>query len=504
MMESGNKHSIKLAVSGVMVITLLGKLLGFLRELILAYFFGVGSISDAYLISQTIPGTLFQIIGIAISTCFVPVFLRIKINGSKKESDGFVDRFITLIMIVCAFVIGVVMIFTRQIVKVFAMGFDTSTMQLAIEFTRISIVTLFASGFVYTYTAFLQAEKRFFQASFGVIPYNIGLILAIVIGAKFNVYALAYISALAVVIQLLYQILCIRKIPYYFHFNFQLKDTNIKTALLLLPPVVVGVAATEINTLIDRTLASSILIGGVTVITYGTSLFNLIVGVFSQSVSMVYYPEISEASIKKDVENLKQAVQKSVEMAIFFLVPITVGICVLSTPFVKVLFGHGDFGEKSVGLVSEVLIFYSIGFVPYAIKQTLNNVFYANKKTKIPMINTTIGIVVNVVGNLLLSRIMGLNGLALATSLASVTISVLLIISTKREMGFLPLPKFSFWFRLLLAALLMGIIIKVLMTFTTGSALFVMVISFILGVVVYLALTSILKVNILKDWRRKS
>lgn len=497
------KHSIKLAVSGVMVITLLGKLLGFLRELILAYFFGAGSVSDAYLISQTIPGTLFQIIGIAISTCFVPVYMRIKMNDSKSECDGFVDRFITLIMIVCAFMIGIVMIFASQIVKVFAMGFDRDTMQLAVVFTRISIITLFASGFVYTYTAFLQAEKKFFEAAFGVIPYNIGLMAAIIIGAKINVYALSYVSAIAVVIQLAYQVIHIRKIPYRFHFNFQLNNSYIKTALLLLPPVVVGVAATEINTLIDRTIASSIIVGGVTVITYGTSLFNLIVGVFSQSISMVYYPAISEASIINDTKKLKESVQKSVEMALFFLVPITIGVCVLATPFVEVIFGHGGFSDESVSLVSNVLIFYSIGFVPYAIKQTLNNVFYANKKTKTPMINTTIGIVVNIIGNIALSKVMGLNGLALSTSLASITIAILLIISTKREMGFIPLPSISIWLRLLASAVLMGTIIKVFMKFVTGSTLVVTFLSFVIGVVVYFAITYVLGVNLLKGWGKR-
>lgn len=502
MNKKNNIKSIRFAVSGVMIITLLGKLLGFLRELILAYFFGVGSISDAYLISQTIPGTLFQIIGIAISTCFVPVYLRIKIACSKKESNKFIDKFITLIMLVCFILILFVMIFTKQIVKVFAIGFDSETLKLSIVFTRISICTLFISGFVYTYTAFLQAEKKFLQSAFGVIPYNFGLILAIIIGATVNVYALSVISALAVVFQLVYQIICVRKIPYRFRFNFNLVDANIKTALSLLPPVVIGVAATEINTLIDRTLSSSILIGGVTVISYGTSLFNLIVGVFSQSVSMVYYPEISEAAIDDNLSKLENVVKKSIEMVLFFLIPITIGVCLLSKYIVSILFGHGDFGNNSVILVSNVLAFYSIGFIPYAIKQTLNNVFYANKQTRIPMINTTIGIIVNIFANIILSRFMGLNGLALGTSLASITICILLIISTKDEIGFFPLPTASIIIKFLISSLVMGITIKIIMSLITFNDFVVIIVSLLIGIITYLLFTTLLGVNLLKNWRK--
>lgn len=496
--DSVNK-SIKFAISGVMVITLLGKLMGFAKELILAYFFGVGSVSDAYLISQTIPGTLFQIVGTGISTCFVPIYLRIQINGSKEEKKTFVDKFITIILLLSVFIVGIVLLFTGNVVKLFAMGFDAETMSLAIVFTRISVITLFFSGLVYVYTALLQAEKKFFQSAFGVIPYNIGLMLAIVVGAKVHLYAISYLSALAVVAHLIYQIFYVRKLPYHYSLNFKFKDSYIKSTIALLPPVVIGVAATEINTLVDRTLASSIIVGGITVITYGTSLFNLVVGIFSQSVSLVYYPSISEASIKKDKALLTHTVHKAVEMSIFFLIPITIGIMLLSKQLVQILYGHGYFGEDSASLVADVLRFYAIGFVPYALKQTFNNLFYSNQKTRTPMVNTVIGIIINIVGNVFLARFMGLRGLAFATSLSSISIAILLIFSSKSEIGINPLPSLNVWMKYIVAATVMGVAIKGVNSFVPLGDLLITVISFVLGVSVYFVITHLLRVNIITN-----
>lgn len=501
--KNNMRKSIKVAVSGVMIISLIGKILGFIRELVLAYFFGAGAISDAYLISQTIPGTLFQIVGTGISTCFVPIYLRIRLNEPEIECKHYIDKFITIILLVCLFIVGIVFLFTGNIVKLFAMGFDADTMKLAIVFTRISVSTLFISGFVYTYTALLQSEKKFFPAAFGVVPYNIGLIFAIIVGAKLNLYALSYVSALAVVVQLFYQIFYVRKIPYHFNLNFKLKDDNIKSSIALLPPVIVGVAATEINTLIDRTLASSLVVGGITVITYSTSLFNLVVGIFSQSVSLVYYPSISEASIKGDKKELSNTVNRAIEMSIFFLIPITVGMMMLSKQIVQILYGHGDFDNEAAVLVSIAVWFYSLGFVPYAVKQTLNNVFYSNQKTKTPMINTVIGIGINIVGNIVLSKIIGIGGLALATSLSSICIAVLLAISVKIEFGINPFPKMIIWIKYLISAAVMGIIINKIKQICPYNVWITTAISFIVGVIIYFGITYLLKVNIIFNMRRE-
>lgn len=496
-MSREKQSNIKTIVSGVMIATLFGKILGFLKELVLAYYFGAGKISDAYLVSQTIPGTLFMIIGTGIATCYIPIYIKVKSEEGKSLSDSFTNKFITII--ICISIVMTMMVGTIPglFVKVFAVGFDSETFSYAVQFTRINSISLVFSGLLYCFSALLQAENKYYHVAISNIPYSIGLILAIVIGFYLNVYALAVVSVIAVIIQLVYQIIFVKKIPYNLRLDFRLKDSRIKSSLMLLPPIVLGVAAAEINTLIDRTIASAIVIGGITVITYGTSLFNLIIGVFSNSISAVYYPTISEAVVKKNQDLLQKTVQDSVFLALFFLLPCTTGSVVLRKEIVQLLFGHGEFGASHVDSLSIVFACYSIGFIPFAIKQILNNVFYSNEKTKKPMINTVISVVINIILNLILSNIIGLAGLAVSTGISAIVVAILLIIDCKKDfdIGIVGKPKDILL--LAVSAIIMSAVCFAIKMLTSSNSVHAILIV-VIGAFVYFVITNLFKVCPLK------
>lgn len=489
------KESVSFAISGVMLFTLIGKVLGFVKELILAHYFGAGAISDAYLISQTIPGTLFQMVGVGISTCFVPVYLKVKNSGDDLQKKEFINKFITLVLLVSLSMIILVIINTEVIVRIFAMGFDKSTLKLAIDFTRISVLSLGFSGLVYSYNALLQSEKKFIPVAFGVIPYNLGLILAIFIGAKVHLYAISYISCLAVCFQLIYLIEHTRKIPYKFSFNFHFKDKYLRKSLVSLPPIIVGTAATEINTLVDRTLASSILVGGITIFTYSTSLFNLVIGLFSQSISNVFYPLIAESVINKNKKKLEEVIVKATNLTLLFLIPTTLGMIAFSTNIVHILFGHGSMSFDTIKDISSCLCFYSIGFVFYSIKLIYNNVFYANNNTKVPMINTIIGIIINIIFNITLSRFIGLNGLALATSISSCIIALFMYKSVKTKYKINILPPYKVIIKYFISALIMFIICSILLTYLKFNVIVTTLMSFVVGVIIYFCCLELFGIN---------
>ena len=151
-MAEHSKNNMKLLVSGVMVATLFGKFLGFLKELFLAYYFGAGSVSDAYLISQTIPGTLFMMIGTGISTCYVPIYIQTRSEFGRKKSDEFTNNFITIIACLTLSLTLLIEIIPGLFVKVFAVGFDETTFSLAVQFTRINGMSLVLSGFLYCFS----------------------------------------------------------------------------------------------------------------------------------------------------------------------------------------------------------------------------------------------------------------------------------------------------------------------------------------------------------------
>lgn len=497
--------SAKFSILGVMAITLTSKFLGFVKELVLAYFFGVSEISDAYLISQTIPGTLFQLVGTGITTCFVPIYLAKKAEN-REEALKFVDKFLSMVLCVSAALTLIVLIFTRGIVRIFAMGFDAQTMRLAEIFTRISVSSLVISAFVYVLTAFLNAEKKFFSTAVSVIPYNLGLICAIWVGAEFHLYAISYVSVLAIVLQMIYLMISAKRCGYGFVPSFRwAKDKDIRQSLMLLPPVILGVAATEINTLIDRTLASVLLVGGITIISYGTSLFNLLVGVFAQSVSTVYYPSIAEAAAAKDNDAVSKHVKKALEFLLFMMIPLTAGVFVVSDELVNVCFRHGSFNADDARLLSGVLILYSLGIVAYGIRQVISNAFYSLRMTKQPMINTVVGIVINIGANFLFGYFWGIKGLALATSLSTAVICVLLIISLRKVLKQSFLPSIKTVIMYLVSAGIMFAACFAIDYFWKVSDLISLIVIAVAGVAVYMILTWILGINpILSKKKAKS
>ena len=429
-----NNRSINLVLSGVMLTALIGKLLGFIKEIVLAYFFGAGNISDAYLISQTIPGTLFMVVGTGITTCFIPIYIKISNAEGTNQGKEFTNKFITIIACISLGMTLLVGLFPGFFVKIFAFGFDEEAFSLALNFTRVNSVSFIFSGFLYCLSALLQANNDYLHVSISTIPYNIGLIIAIIMGAFFNVYLLSIVSVLAVLFQLGYQVIFVKKIPYNYKISFHFNDSWLKRSLALFPPVVIGVAALEINTLIDRTIASAIITGGITIITYGTSLFNLITGLFSTSISAVYYPIISESVSNKDRNSIESAIQNAFSLVAFFLIPCTIGSIILKKEIVQLLFGHGYFNTILITELGEVFACYSIGIIPFALRQILNYVYYSNEKTNTPMINTIISVVVNIVLDIVLSRKMGLRGLAIASSISSFVVMLFLLYHCKRRL----------------------------------------------------------------------
>lgn len=494
MNETNKKYSREIVVTSVMIFTFLGKILGFFKELILAYYYGAGDISDAYLISQTIPGTLFLIIGTGVATCYVPTYIAIKRSSGKNSSELFTNKFITVVVCISLVLTLLLEIAPGRFVKLFAIGFNENAFSLAVSFTRINGISLVLSGLLYCFSGLLQAEKKYQYVAISNIPYNIGLVVAIVIGAYTSVNCLAFVSVLAVALQLGFLWLFVRKIPYYYKPSFAFKDENLKKTLTFLPSVLLGVAATEINTLIDRTLASTIIAGGITLISYGTSLFNLVIGVFSHSVSSIYYPLISEASLSNNKQKFNRTVDSAIYTAIYFLLPCTIGIIILREPIVKMLFGHGEFGLSHVNTLSSVLACYSLGFVPFALKQILNNVYYSFGRTTKPMINTVVSVLINIVLNVILSYFIGISGLALATSISAVLVAILLVRDYVKDFdGGIISEKIHKIIVLAICSFIMGMVCYFLNIRLENSFLLI-IIKIGLSAIVYVGLSCILKV----------
>ncbi len=437
MLENKVKRQSKIgrAISSVILLTLIAKVLGFIRELLLAFFFGATGLSDAYIISQNIPGTIFLFVGTGLTTCFIPIYFKSLSESGQKEANCFTNRVITMVLCFATGVMAIIWTATPVIVRLFAFGFEGDTLYYAVWFTRICVLSLYFSTFLYVYNSYLQANSNYAVPAFAAIPNSLCIMAAIIVGAKFNVWLLSIGSVLAVGAQLLVLLPSIHALGYRFKFNFDWKDPYIKSFFVLLGPVIIGVSVNEINTLVDRTIASQIAVGGISALTYANSLIQLIQGGIVQPVATVYYPKITAAVADHQPKEAQRMMEKAIIALLAILVPITFGFMAYSHQITGLLFGHGAFDQTAAKLTSIAVVFYSVGLCFMGIREITSRYYYAHSNTKTPMINATLGVVVNIVMNLTLSRFIGIGGLALATSISAVITALLLIQNSEKRLS---------------------------------------------------------------------
>ena len=494
--ENGNGKLLAKSISGIMICTLAYKFLGFIRELVLSYFFGTSGISDAYLISQQIPSVIFEFVGAGISTCFIPIYFKVLHSKDQKRAYIFTNKITTLTLCFSTFIIGIVMVFAPYVVKLFASGFTGETLDYASTFTRICIVSLYFSTFVFIYGAFLQANNKFMPSSFSAVILSICVLISIILGAKVNVWLISIGSCLAVGVRIFFIVPASHKIGLRTKLNFQWKDDNVKEFFVLMIPVILGTSVNEINTLIDRTIASQIAIGGISALTYANSMLQLATGGIVQPFSTVVYPQITDSVHKGEKESAISLLSRMINVLLLLLIPIMVGILFYSKPIISLLFSRGAFNDQALEMTSDAFRFYSIGLCFIGLREMLSRFYYACEDTKTPMINSSVGLIINVVLNLTLSRIIGLRGLALATSFSAIVTSILLIASMKKKLRVKLLNiDFTDVIKMVLASMIMGIVSYQIYIHVFNASRIGLITSIVIAIIIYIICAAFFKMK---------
>ena len=482
----------------LMTIMIITKALGFGRDIILSYFYGVSSISDAYLISLTIPTILLALIGTGIATCYIPMYSSIEKNGSVKLADNFTSNVINFMLIICTFIVIVGSIFTVQLVKIFASGFEGETLNLAVSFTRVIIFAVYFEGIIYVLSGYLQLKNNFFAPAFMSIPLNIIIIVSIIVSTKLSVHFIAVGNIIAMGVQMLYLMPFVYKNGYKYRFILDVKNEDFKKLAILALPVIAGVSVNQINVLIDRTIASQLLVGGISALTYANKLNLFIQGIFVMSIATTFYPMMSRFANENKISNLKKTISEAINIINFLLLPTAVGAMLFAEPIVKLLFGRGAFDLQAISMTSYALFFYSIGMVGVGLREVLSRAFYSLHDTKTPTINAAIAVAINIIGNLVLSKFLGIGGLALATSISAIIGTALLFISLIRKIGSFDISRIMVSFiKFFCASLVMGFIAKILYHYLTPitSGNLALLISVFAGASIYLMIVYLMKIE---------
>ena len=447
------------AAVGLMIATIIAKLLGFARELVLASSYGASMYSDAYLTAMNIPIVLFAIIGTTLSTVLIPMYFEVNRDLGENKALNFTNNIFNVVVVICMLLAITGFIYTEQLVKVFAMGFEGETLKVAIDFTRITIISIVFTGLSYVMTAYLQIKNNFIIPGLASVPKNIIIIASIILSVKYNPYIMIWGTLIGLAWEFLFQLPFAIKNGYKYQPYINIKDKYIKKMSWLIGPVLIGVAVNQINTMVDRTLASTLVEGSISALNYANKLNGFVMAMFITSVAAVIYPMLSKLSSEDDTEKFTSSVVQSINSVILLVIPISVGAIVLATPIVKLLFQRGEFDARATSMTSIALIMYSIGMVAFGLRDILGKVFYALQDTKIPMINGAMAMVMNIVLNIILVKYLRLAGLALATSISAIICIFLLFESLKKKIGYFGQDKIiKTTIKSIISAFVMGIV----------------------------------------------
>lgn len=498
----------------LMIVTIIAKILGFGRELVLASVYGVSLYSDAYLVALNIPAVIFSAIGGALATTFIPLYFECSnVNGESRALE-FANNVFNIVTIISIFLAGIGLIFTEPIVKVFAMGFDGEVLKIAINFTRILILGIMFIGLSNIMTSYLQIKNNFIIPGIISIPYNIIIIISIVLSIKFGPYMMVWGTLIGTISQFLFQFPFASKYGYKYKLFINVKDKYLRKTMHLLGPVFIGFAVNQINMMVDKTLASTLIEGSISALNYASKLNGVIMALFITSIVSVIYPMLSKLSSENKKEEFISSVVLSINSVILLVIPISVGAIALSYPIVKILFQRGAFDDKATSMTAIALGFYSIGMVSFGLRDVIGKVFYSLQDTKTPMINGAIAMILNIIMNIFLVKIMGHAGLALATSISAIICTFFLFNSLKKRIGYFGQDKIlKATIKSLIAAIIMGFVtifsynnLSKVLDIGVINDIISLVISIGIGAFVYLVIVIILKVeeiSFIKDLIRK-
>lgn len=441
------------------IIIIISKTVGFLREVTLSYFYGASYISDAYLISLSIPGVLFGLLATGVATGYIPMYTSIEEKHGLKEANRYTNNIVNILLLISVIAVLIGLIFTRSLVTIFASGFTAETMQLAINFTRITLFGIFFMSLTTIFNGFLEIKGKFIVPALMGFPLNAIIIASIFISAKTSPLILAIGSLIAFSSQLIFMIPSIKNSDYKYKRVFKINDEHVKKMAIIALPIIIGTSVNEINIIVDKTIASNLSVGAISTLNYAKILSDSIVALFVATLVKVIYPTISRMAAKGNIKGLETTVEEAINSIVILIIPATVGLMLYSYPITRLIYARGAFSNAALDMTSGALFYYSLGIFGYAMRHVLFNVFYAMQDSKTPMINGSIAVILNIILNIILSRVMGVNGLALATSISALVSVLLLFISLRIKIGYLGLKNLSYTFiKVLTASAFMGLI----------------------------------------------
>ena len=447
--------------------TMASRILGLVRDQVLAYYFGAGDAMDAFRMAFRIPNVVRDLFAEgAMSAAFVPTFTRELTREGKPRAWRLADSVVTAVVILTGVLVVLGMVYAEALVRLYAEGFELvpGKVELTVYMARIMTPFLTLVALAAVFMGMLNALGHFFIPALSPAMFNVATIVITVALVPFAdrigvrpIVLVAIATLVGGLGQLLIQLRPLRQEGYRYRPALNVRDPALGQVLLLMGPGTIGMAATQINIFVNTHFAANEGTGAISWLDYAFRIMYLPIGLFGVSIAAASTPALSRLAAQDNTAMMRTTVASAIGMMLALNVPATVGLVALAVPIVAVIFEHGRFTSADTASTARALQFYSVGLVGYSIVRIVSPAFYALHKSRIPVVASIITVAANIVLNIVLVRVMGFAGLALGTSLAAILNAAIQLTMLRRELGGIEAKRISITLlKVAVAALAMG------------------------------------------------
>ena len=495
--------------------TIISRLLGYLRDILIAIFLGTSYLADVFFVAFRIPNTFRRLFSEGtFNAAFVPSYSSEIVKG-KSKSNKFSNEVFNFLLLILLILVLVVQIFMPAFVSLIAPGFidDNEKMNLAINLTRITIPFLMLVSIASFFSAILNSHNKFAAAAAAPIILNIVLIIILLFSKSLNdelVYYLSYGVTSAGLLQLIFLYFFVTK---HFKLTFKIKfkvSSKVKIFFNKLLPSIFSSGVTQINILVG-TIIASFQTSAVSYLYYADRIYQINLAIAGIAIGVVVLPQLSKHVSQKNKKKIDLIQNKALELSLFLSLPASIALFIASDEIISALFGYGQFSESSVLNSAKALFFFSLGLPAFAMIKVFSNFFFANNDTKTPFYISLVSVILNILISVYFFKSVGFIIIPIATTISSWFNSITLFLFLQKK------NLFSFnnifikrFFKIVFSSILMGLFFNYLMmlfndllSFEKSLKSVYLILSVILGLGFYLLISFFIKAFQLEDIKLK-
>lgn len=414
---------------GLAVMT--SRILGVARDQVMAAFFGTGMAHDAYNIAMRVPSLVRDLFAEgAMSAAFVPTFTRYWKTEGKEAAFRLGNLVLNGLLVVTTVLVILGMVFAAPLLSLLPDDYSgpdaRDKFTLTVHLTRIVLPFLTLVAVAVAMGGMLNSLRRFFVPALSPAIYNVGMLLSalalIPVCRHFGwdpIYGIAVGTLVGGLGQIIAQVPLLRREGFRYRPIVSFTDPGMREILLLMGPATLGLAASQVNIIVNTVLAAGEGLGAITALALAFRLMYLPIGLFGVSVATAALPEIARQVNDGQFDSVRRTISSSLRMMLMMSVPATVGLMVLASPIVELIFQRGEFDEKSTAMTAAALLGYAPGLIGYSAVKIASPTFYAMKDARTPVTISMATIALNLALNLVLVRWYSFHGLAMGTAIAA-------------------------------------------------------------------------------------